>query len=136
MMQIQAFFLSCGLVMLGLIVSAAGLLAVQPALRSARWRATQGEVLAGLPGSDSLRYRYTVKGKTYTAARVAFYSGAIRAFAAPPPGSPVTVYYDPTAPDRAVLQPGAGPLAYLPIAAGGLLFVLGLLSSLLALAGS
>lgn len=138
----QSIFLACGLVFIGLSIAIAGILSLRPALDSLRWPAVDGEVVAAAAGSGSspypgVRYRYTVAGKSYSGARRSFRDAI--PFTGPPaplrlqPGEAVRVYYDPIAPDRSVLEPGAGPLAYIPVAVGGLFFILGLLAGMLAL---
>lgn len=145
----QALFLSCGLLMLGFILGVIGALSVRRAASSAGWPAAPGEILSsrveqGEGGTVArVRYRYRVSEKTYTGARVSFRgAGMLPGLPAEPPeaavsrypsGRVVQVHYDPAAPDRAVLEPGAGLPAYLPLAAGGLFFVLGLVAGMAAL---
>lgn len=135
----QFGFAGCGLAVLGLILAAAGLISLQPALRSLRWRAVEGTVTqAGSPTGqvpEGLRYVYSVGGRQYSGSRAAFQpllSGGHALSELYQTGQPVTVYYDPGAPDRSVLRPGPGMLAYLPLAAGSLLFLLGLIFGMMA----
>lgn len=149
MMIEQALFLSCGLIMMGVIFGVIGALNMRRAASSLGWPTAPGEVLAsrveqGDGGAYArVRYRYRVAEKTYTGARVSFREGptlpglpaeppevAVRRY---PSGKIVQVHYDPSSPDRSVLEPGAGPAAYLPLAAGGLFFVLGLVAGMAAL---
>lgn len=147
-MPAQAAFLACGLIFLGLIFAVAGIISLRPALSSLRWPAAQGEVLsARVAHRDGqpyplVRYCYQVGEKTYTSARISFRpTTSLPGLPAEPPaaalarypeGKSITVYYDPTAPERAVLEPGAGLGAYLPVTAGGLFFILGLIAGLAA----
>jgi hypothetical protein len=130
----QIMFLGCGLLLIGVVVALAGLIALQPAIRSARWPATEGEVLAvalapqGDPRRALVTYRFAVggadyKGRSITTAR-RFASKQGRPLAA---GGSVRVYYHPTDPERSRLEPGAGAALFLPLGLGGLLFVVGLL---------
>jgi hypothetical protein len=149
-MVAQAAFLACGLIFLGIIFATAGVISLGPALGSTRWPAAPGEVLSAKIASRDgrphplVRYTYQVGGKAYTAARISFHSTtslplpglpaetAEAVLARYPAGKSMPVYYDPAAPDRAVLEPGAGPGAYLPAAVGGLFFILGLLAGIFA----
>jgi hypothetical protein len=142
----QALFLSCGLMTLGIILGIIGGLGLRSAAASLRWRPTPGEVLSsGVEQRDGrptarVRYRYRVGEKTFTGARITYRAGtSLPGLPADPPeaaaaryprGAQITVYHDPGDPARAVLEPGAGPGAYLPIAAGGLFFVLGLIAGI------
>lgn len=140
-MAAQALFLGCGLVFLGITFALVGVISLQPALRSLRWPAASGEITESDPVAG-VRYTYTAAGRVYTGSRVSFhdsglFSGRLGAPTAQTPagypaGMVVQVYYDPKAPDRSVLEPGAGTLAFLPVGVGGLLFVIGLTASLFA----
>ncbi|GIV78971.1 MAG: hypothetical protein KatS3mg050_3365 [Litorilinea sp.] len=83
-----------------------------------------------------VHYTYAVEGQTYTGKRFSLGHGsnaagrtydseeaARAAAAAYTAGSAITVYYDPAAPEEAVLLPGAGFGAYAPLLLG-LLFLL------------
>jgi len=144
----QALFLACGLVSLGVILAIIGALAVRHAAGSQRWPTTPGEVLSSRVARGEgntyvqVRYRYSVAEKTYTGARVSYRGSSLPGLPTDPPeatvsrypaGKPVQVHYDPAAPDRSVLEPGAGLSAYAPLAAGGLFFVLGLVAGMAAL---
>lgn len=133
-MAAQAAFLSCGFILIGMIIVIIGALALAPALNSQRWPSTEGEILdaAERPASP-LRYRYTVRGQRYTGERVSFHRRQPAAALSQhyPPGKSVPVYYDPSDPGRAVLEPGSDLPAYLPLGAGGLFFIIGLILSLL-----
>jgi hypothetical protein len=107
-----------------------------PARASARWPRAAGEIDRSelrVVGYDedgeperrtSIRYRYRVGGDSYTGARVFFGDSLALRFAGPgrrrlaayPAGRAVEVAYDPADPTRAVLEPGAGPAAYLACA--------------------
>ena len=81
-------------------------------------------------------YEYSVGGETFTSTRI--YVGendvvgfrysrhAAKRLSRYPPGSPVTVYYDPHRPSRAVLEPGIDRRLWLLLAAGGLVLAVGL----------
>ena len=126
----QALFLGCGLAVIGLILAIIGGIQLRIPLESLRWPEAEGQVAQA--SASSLRYRYTVRGKTYTGSRVSFRSEYDETATRYLPGSAVKVYYDPARPDRSVLQPGAGFSSYLFIGLGGLLFVVGLIASLFA----
>jgi hypothetical protein len=148
----QALFLSCGLIAIGLILATAGAVGALRSAQSQRWPSVQGEVTAsglvrqGDQARPYVRYRYRIAEKTYTGGALIHYGepnpitrwlGASAENAPPiqaryPQGSPVTVYYDPSNPDRSVLEPGVRVSAYLPVAAGGLLFILGLVAGIFA----
>ena len=77
----------------------------------------------GLPGFRTLvRYEYVVDGEEYEGRELAggdfpyrSARAATRRLAAYPVGAPVTVRYDPTEPDIAVLETGLSPdVLYLP----------------------
>lgn len=147
----QAAFLACGLTALGLIIIATGVVGALPGRGSLKWPSTEGEILSSEVAFDpmsgreraQLRYRYTVDGKSYTGSRVTFNgdtlfsagSGEARAAEVQrsPAGQAVRVYYDPADPARSVLVPGSGPQSMIPIGIGGLFFVLGLISGILAI---
>ena len=93
---------------------------MMPALRSLSWPSTEGEILARDLDSSPLRYnpvveyRYEVGGSQFRGHRISFaptmtVSDADRAlgtFHKYLPGRKVDVYYDPTHPERSVLEPG------------------------------
>lgn len=100
---------------------------------------------SGSTGSTSTRtyvyqisYQYAVEGQPYTGDRYSLGEGstASRQYdtagaarqagtAAHPPGSPITVYYDPQVPSSAVLKPGANVGSYVPLILGLLCFPAG-----------
>jgi hypothetical protein len=130
----QIMFLGCGLTLLGVIVALAGLIALQPAIRSARWPSTDGEVLAVSPAPQGdqrrvlVTYRFKVGGADFTG-RSLTSARQFRSKQGLPPAtdSSVRVHYHPTDPERSRLEPGAGAALFLPLGLGGLLFVVGLL---------
>jgi hypothetical protein len=124
-MALQIGFAGCGLVLIGLIISIVGLIAVQPALRSLRWQPVDGVVTAPAESSSGLRYRYSAGGRNFSGSRVAFHGQVTTSRYQD--GQPVTVFVDPAAPDRAVLVPGPGITGYLPLGLGGLFFVVGMI---------
>jgi hypothetical protein len=148
-MAIQAAFLGCGLTLIGIVIATAGIIGLQPALRSLHWPATQGEVITSEITRQAgqtrarVRYRYSIDDKTFTGGHIAYHGSrslpglpAVTAEAIVrryPPGSAVSVYYNPLDPVRAVLEPGAGAAITLPLVAGGLFFIVGLILSLMAL---
>ncbi len=124
--------------------------------RAGRYEATEGtvekvwlraEVMLGSPTcySPSVAYRYTVAGKPYHASTLSYSPSAgfetcdereaerLLAARYGRPGSPITVYFDPEHPDRAVLDrsvalvEGTHPLTFL----GRALYVLAALMPLL-----
>ena len=127
-MFLQVAFLGCGLTFLGLMFAIIGLISIQPALQSLRWKPADGVITARDNGR--LRYQYSVGDRHFSGSRVAFHGqGTTSRYHN---GQKVTVYYDPTAPDRSVLRPGPGLLGYLPLGAGGLFFILGLILGMIA----
>lgn len=138
-MVAQFAFLSCGLIFLGLVIAVAGIISMAPARASVKWTETGGEIITkrpvqpGAPTASPIRYRYTVREKVYTGSRFSFRGEPSQMVLARfTPGQVVRVYYDPSAPDRSVLEPGVNPAYYWPVGIGGLFFVLGLILSLAA----
>lgn len=130
-MAVQFGFAGCGLAVMGVILAVAGILSIQPALRSLRWHGVEGAIFFTEGGDGPrLRYRYSAGGRQFSGSRVAFHGQP--ALDRYKNGQPVTVYYDPAAPDRSVLEPGPGLLGYLPLGLGGLFFVLGLILGMMA----
>lgn len=130
-----------------------GLFFVQEANASRSWPAVTGRAQTvrvtwdlsnrqeSMPDRDyyfEVRYTYQVDGKTYTGERYSLGGGSnaagrtynsedearAAAAAAYQAGDSITVYYDPAAPESAVLQPGAGFGTYAPLILG-LFFLLG-----------
>jgi hypothetical protein len=120
-----------------------------PALRSARWIAARGEIIASHPVSSPGRiqlgkgsvvtwdpgvvYQYTVDGAVYQSQRVSFfgqspsYEGAGRVARRFPRGRKVTVWHDPIRHDQSVLIRGPGIANFFELAAGCLLFIVGVI---------
>lgn len=147
-MALQIGFLGCGLALIGIVVATAGMVGLQPAMRSLGWPSTQGEILSarvtrqdGRPHAE-VRYRYRAGETTFTGRRISYHGGrTLPGFPTEPPeavikryspGAVVPVYYDPRSPDRAVLEPGAGAAVILPFGLGGLFFLAGLVLTLMA----
>lgn len=109
-----------------------GVLGVLRAAPTRAWPATGGVVVAsaveagtGRSGGDRPRvaYAYTVAGRAYTGHEIGRAMGYTRAGARRwvaqfPVGARVPVYYDPAAPERAVLVPGGVGRAAALLAAG------------------
>jgi hypothetical protein len=123
----QFLFLSCGLVGLGMIMAMIGGLAIRPALETRRWESTTGRVI---DAPSPFRYTFDVDGRTYTASRIGFGLPDPTQGSRYSPGQEVTVYYSPSDPTRSALEPGPGPLAFAPLAVGGLFLLLGLIALL------
>ena len=118
-----------GALILGGCISAAQLPPLIAARRTRCWRRTTGVVLERdlvgvhygpdlMPGlRPVVRYRYPVEGREYVSSRVNVTgfsrSAAEAAYDRYGPGMHVEVWYDPAAPDQAVLKPGAPLGAYL-----------------------
>lgn len=151
-MTSQVVFFACGLGIIGLILVLAGVLGLRRGWSSRRWPSVSGQIISG-PTSDGLEhptrpeqpaiitYKYTVKGIEYTGHRISIEDAAglpgAQARKAAftnhyPSGKLVNVYYDPSDPARAVLQTGAGWAGYLPLAGGGLLFIISLIAMMFA----
>jgi hypothetical protein len=138
-MSTQLLFAGCGLSLMGVIVAIAGMIGIQPALRSLRWHPVEGMItIQPSPGAEErIRYRYSAGGRQFSGSRIAFsapFTPAPSGSSRYKDGQPVTVYYDPAAPDRSVLEPGPGMFGYLPVGVGGLLFIIGLLLGVMAYA--
>lgn len=84
---------------------------------TSRWKATEGVLVQasrthlGIRGKVRIQYTYQVDGRTYTGRRAALWTDSVpnpivrQAPDAWRPGTPVRVYYQPTHPERAVLDP-------------------------------
>jgi len=107
--------------------------------RSSQWPFIRGIIVASElrhtndDTSVHIAYEYSISGKTYTSNLVS-YSGLANAsverdalISRYPVGTKVSVYYDPSNPSRAVLQPGGSTTWRIPMAAGAILAVVGLL---------
>jgi hypothetical protein len=112
-------------------------------MRASRdWPSTSGTVesaaVAVQPESNErklfgarVRYRYEVGGRTLTGERISFESGPspnrgladaiVQRYA---PGTPVRVFYDPTQPERSVLEPGGSDLVPWLLRGAGILLAL------------
>lgn len=115
-----------------------GLAAGSRAWPTARGRVLAAEVRSYRSGDGwssrshypAVRYEYEVEGRRYTGDRI-YFDQTSRAHAGPatrtvgryPVGSEVTVYYDPTDPARALLEPGRSGACNYGVVGCGLLFV-------------
>ncbi|WP_204138379.1 DUF3592 domain-containing protein [Halomicronema sp. CCY15110] len=142
------------LILIGAALSIFGVIFLKSALASYTWPSTPGLVQAvtsNLYYSESngsiktysytVAYQYEVAEISYTGDRYSLGAGptasqqqydshaeAQRAGkAAYPPGSEVTVYYDPKTPTAAVLQPGANWGTYVPLMLGAVFLPSGVL---------
>lgn len=127
---------------------------VDQALKSKHWRPTEAQVvtlneamslgakydniddvirncfLPGFFALPRLPFKFTIHGTTYAAVN---YSYSTDPFGLNqqdvnfehPPGSIVTVYYDPFHPENAVVKPGTNEHFYLVLVSGMLVFILG-----------
>lgn len=82
-------------------------------------------------------FEYNVDGKTYTSNRVVMegFSSSKRSYAEKvveryPEGEAVTVYYDPTDPTMAVLEPGKVGGAFIPFVVGGMFVIVGTMGAI------
>ena len=134
---------------LGLLTD--GIRQALPAIRSRRWIAVTGRVIASKPVSSPAQvqwgrgsalvwdpgvvYEYIVDGATYRSQRVSFGghwpsgAGAQRIANRFRPGERVVVWHDPVLHDQAVLERGAGAGNAVQLTAGLVLFVVGLIVS-------
>ena len=120
----------------GLLFAAIALWARSINLRACTWPKVRGNVVESfIEGwtSDSgpspvVRYRYLVAGKTYESSQFSYHfvsgtlSYAEKVVRTYPVGSSVDVYYDPTDPNSAVLEPGKSH-GWIWFFVGGLAFV-------------
>ncbi len=125
--------------LLGVLLLAAGIRQRARARASERWPRVEGKVIK----SESFRHKgqdfahvefeYSAKGRTYTSSRLGvlgsdaggfFDPGARKILALYPPGTLVSVSYDPDDPSFGVLEPGLSRQARTTILAGGALGVL------------
>jgi hypothetical protein len=137
----------------GLVGAWRGWQALQRARASADWPRTPGAIIGSAVHSHNngehtfhrtvISYCYDVAGTSYQAKRVFYGDDMALQFAGPgqrrlslyPIGQPVTVAYDPTAPQEAVLEPGPNQAAYLSLYAPIALALFGALKLLGSLVG-
>lgn len=117
-------------VVLGVFALSKGLRDLRLAQASPEWPQVQGVIEQSQVAESKtkgktnyyadIRYRYDVEGTAHSSGRVAFgsYQSTDRTphealVARYPAGSPVTVYYQPDAPESAVLEPGAAGQAWM-----------------------
>jgi len=146
MMILGAVFL-----VIGVLVAAWGFSTLSRAKASKSWPSVEGTVVSSEvteereTSSSSRRgrresvtygaeisYEYAVEGRRYTSDRVSFgqYKSSNRGHAAGivgryPEGKKVDVHYDPAGPGTAVLEPGAGGGAYIPLLIGVVFVIAG-----------
>lgn len=121
---------------IGIGLSLIGVFAVDRSLSARNWKTTAGVIIESrvIDGFDSdsskpyIAYRYEADGKSYTSSKIAFMfftgdSFAEKAVAAYPQNKIVTVYYDPTDPAKAILEPRLSIVAVLTLIAGVLCLV-------------
>lgn len=81
----------------------------------------RGGPTINLEAFPRVTYRYTVGGEAYLGVQIrfapTFARDARRIARRHPPGSPLTVAYDPRRPERSVLEPGPFPMGHLVTAA-------------------
>lgn len=111
--------------------------------QASAWPPTPGVMIQSAVQADShdagltlrLRYRYTVDGRQYEASRVRFGTerndaeSLHRRAAQYPLGAQVTVFYDPSSPGRAVLEPAPADGWKWMLALGAILIALGLIKA-------
>lgn len=85
---------------------------------------------------EAVAYTYTVNGVDYTASRISFWDYyyeteqlARDALVTYPVGGGVTVYYDPSTPGEAVLHPGNEDYNALPLIAGVVMLIAGMVGT-------
>lgn len=133
-------------ILFGGIIVVEQLIAVIRGLQARQWEQTKGSVIWSSVWRDLysgdrhvfwapvVRYEYTVRGVTYTGSRISFakgvsntMSGATRvAMKQLARGQSVTVWYDPTRPESAVLIPGVSFGFWLLLGAGVVLLWIGI----------
>jgi hypothetical protein len=135
----------------GVALSIDAIRQVLPAMRSRRWQAVRGRILASKPQSSPAQiqwgrghaltwdpgvvYEYTVDGATYRSQRVSFgghwpsASAAQRIADRFRVGERVTVWHDPVLHDQAVLERGASAGNWVELTAGVVLLLIGLIVS-------
>ena len=107
---------------------------IRAAKSSVNWSTTSGVVTASTRKKAAWRvqprvtYSYEVNGSPYSSERISFASltpprEVEEVLGRYPVGQPVTVYFAPTDPSQAALEPGATPQVYAPLRAYIYLFV-------------
>lgn len=137
---LQTALFSLIFILVGAGLSWWGWTILQNARSSASWPSVQGQITSSLvdystdaEGGDSyspqVAYAYAVNGRSYEGQTIKFgensYSSKRKAQAILdryPNGQRIAVFYDPTQPDKAVLEPGVSGGSYIVLGIG-LLFV-------------
>jgi len=142
---LQTALFSLIFILVGVGLSWWGWTILQNARSSASWPSVQGQITDALldystdaDGGDSyspqVTYTYAVNGRSYESQTIKFgensYGSKRQAQAILdryPNGQRIAVFYDPTQPDRAVLEPGVSGGSYIVLAIGVLFVGLSLL---------
>ncbi len=144
--------LCLGFTVPGIVLTGIGYNQLQHERRSLAWPTTSGVITASeilenkqyrnsntrsdvvIYFEPSIRYRYTVSGRSYLSNQVSF-----GGFNSTDPkeataivnryekGRSVTVYYNPTRPEESVLETGTTPLTYIPLGLGIIFLGIGIL---------
>lgn len=129
--------------LIGLGTLTGGVLIARKSGESLKWPQANGEIVvsrvinAYTTGSTQMyavdvEYRYAIQDHVYTAKKIkdGDYSSSDwkemqRIAGRYLPRQPVTVYYDPTNPENALLEPGYGSTAWIPFLIGGVFTLVG-----------
>jgi len=140
-------FVAGAWVVVGVFFVLVGVVALKDGLASRGWDAVSGEIIESrftLARSQrvrwlvEIRYRYTVEGLTYEGDRFGFWKdwtfssqrAAERVVTMYPKGRIVTLFVSPLDRSLAVIEPGVGWRAVMPVVVGSLLAAFGIASLL------
>ena len=132
--------------LVGGVILAVGISAMQRASESESWPMVKGEVIrtdivrerarngGGSTYQAKVEYQYAIEGVTHYGSRVSFAGNvntsnrgaAMKITDQYRKGTEVAVYYDPADPEESVLEPGLSAMIFLMPAIGGVFLVIGL----------
>lgn len=122
----------------GLAITAWGVHIMLAARKTQQWPAVEGKIERSVEGSETedllpdIEFSYPVDGETFhrslefpagTMPTPEFNSSYLKKY---PPGSKVQVYYDPSKPAQATLEPGMASGDWMVLAAGLITAIIGL----------
>ena len=112
----------------GAVSMAMGVVGIVTHRNASDWPTVEGRIVLASaasqpsevsPGDAGLSYRYEVDGRQYTGRRATFDGAAIRY----EPGIAVMVYYNPSSPDKSVLDPSTPGESWTSLSIGAALLI-------------